>query len=92
MLCVVVCVVVSGTYLDDKGLVRKAGGEAQQTHVGSLVDKVLDAVEHSAPGGRHSAVDATLTDGFSRHARVGIDILPRQERGREDRPAVKSCR
>lgn len=74
---------VSGVYLNDKGLVPEARGETQLTHVGRLHDEVLNSMEDSTTSGRHSAVDATLANGLASHASKGIDILPRVGTGRQ---------
>lgn len=64
--------------LDDKGLVLEARREAQHAHVRRLVDEVLDAVENSTTGGRDTAMDSSLADGFSGHACMGVDVLQTQ--------------
>lgn len=50
-MCQHVALVVSGVYLNDEGLVPKARGETQLTHVGCLHDEVFNAMEDSATSG-----------------------------------------
>lgn len=65
----------TASYLNNEGLVSNARSQTKQTHVSSFINKVLDAVENSSPGGWDSPVDATLADGLPRHTRMGIDVL-----------------
>lgn len=69
-----------GAYLDDKGLVLKAGTHPQLAHVRRLVDEVLNTVENAAAGGRDAPVDAALTDGLPGDAGVSVDVLETEER------------
>lgn len=65
----------ASAYLDDEGFVLEARREAHHAHVGRLVDEVLDPVENSTAGGRDATVDSSLTDGFSCHTRMSVDVL-----------------
>lgn len=61
--------------LDDESLAAPSGSSSDLAHVRCLVDEVLQAVEHTATGGGHAAVDAALVDGFAGDASVGVDVV-----------------
>lgn len=60
--------------LHDVRLAAPAGRRADHAHVVGLVDKVLQAVEDTASGGGHAAVDTALVDWLAGDAGVGVDV------------------
>ena len=62
-------------YLHDKGLSAPSGSRANQRHVRSLIDEVLQAVENTTPCCGCPAVDTPLVDGLARHARVRVYVV-----------------
>lgn len=67
--------------LDDDSLATHAGGRPDHGHVGRLVEEVLQAVEDTATGGGHTAVDTSLVDGLARNAGVAVDVVVTDGRG-----------
>merc|ERR1719336_1598041 len=60
--------------LHDVGLAAPAGEVADHGHVETLVDEVVEAVEHAAPSRTRAAVDTALVDGFSRDTGAGVHV------------------
>lgn len=63
------------SYLNHEGLVSEAWSHTQLTHVRSFVDKIFDAMEDSASGGRDPAMNATLANGLPGDTSISIDVL-----------------
>lgn len=64
-----------GTHLQHEGLAGQARAHADAVHVVRVVDVVLDAMQHPAPGGRVSPLDPSLADGLPGDTGQGIDVL-----------------
>lgn len=75
LLCFSYQSVHASVYLDNKGLVLEARSEAQHAHVRSLINEVLNAMENSTTSGWDTPVDSSLTDGFSCHTCMCVDVL-----------------
>lgn len=71
------------TNLNDKCLVPKARIHVQLAHVGSLIDKVFNAMKHTTTSGRYTAMNATLTDRLPCYTSMSIDVLQKRKKSRK---------